>query len=363
MAARDEGGGAFGWLALAAAAAVLIFAAPRRAVNFATPPHGRGVGPHEAGGHALSYAATRPSDIPARGWWAIVKRVVADVSSNRLMTEAAGITFYALLSIFPALAALVSLAGLILDPSVVSKDVSALSGVIPGGGTQVLNDQLTRLTSTTSSSLSIGLVVGLLVSLWSSNQAMKALFDSLNKVYGETEKRGYFKRTVQTLCFTVGGLLFVIIAMALVVVLPIVLGYVGLGGVTDVIVRVVRWPLLLVAVTVFLALVYRYGPSREQAQWRWVSWGSAFAAIAWVIVSLAFSWYVTNFGNYNKTYGSLGAVIGFMTWIWLSALVMLVGAQLDAEMEVQTTADTTTGPPQPIGARGAAAADTVAPAA
>jgi len=153
-----------------------------------------------------------------------------------------------------------------------------------------------------------------------------------------------------------------VIAMACVVALPIALNFVGLGSITEILIRVLRWPLLLVAVAIMLAVIYRYGPSREEARWRWVSWGGAFAAIVWVLVSLAFSWYVAHFGSYNKTYGSLGAAIGFMTWIWISATVVLVGAELDAEMEHQTRRDTTTGAEKPLGARGATKADTVAPA-
>ncbi|HEX3349887.1 MAG TPA: YihY/virulence factor BrkB family protein [Acetobacteraceae bacterium] len=362
MAAKDREGIGFGIATLLAAALVYIATPPRVGVARGTAPAARMPGrrPHGRGGSA-GHDAHAPSEIPARGWWSILKRVVNEVNENRLMTEAAGITFYALLSIFPGLAALVSLAGLVLDPATVTKDVDALAGMIPGGGMDVLHDQLQRLTTTSSGALSIGLVTGLLISLWTSNQAMKALFDSLNKVYGETEKRGYVKRTLLTLAFTIGALLFVVVAMAFVVVLPIVLNFVGLGSVTDLLLRIARWPVLLVAITLFLALVYRYGPSREQAQWRWISWGSVFASVVWVLGSLAFSWYVSSFGSYNETYGSLGAVVGFMTWIWLSSLVILIGGQLDAEMEYQTAVDTTTGPPRPIGQRGAAKADAVAP--
>jgi membrane protein len=154
----------------------------------------------------------------------------------------------------------------------------------------------------------------------------------------------------------------VIIAIAGVVGAPVVLGALGLGGWTDTLVRVLRWPILLVTIGVLLAAIYRYGPSRENAKWRWVSWGAAFATLGWLAVSAAFSWYVANFGNYNKTYGSLGAVIGFMTWIWISSMVVLAGAELDAEIEHQTARDTTTGRPRAMGERGATKADEVAPA-
>lgn len=176
------------------------------------------------------------------------------------------------------------------------------------------------------------------------------MFDSLNVVYDEHEKRSYIRRTLISLAVTLGTLVFVMVVMAAVVALPIALNFVGLGKVTDLLLRVARWPLLLVIVTVMLAVIYRYGPSRTEARWRWVSWGGAFAAIVWVLVSLAFSWYVAHFGSYNKTYGSLGAAIGFMTWIWISATIVLIGAELNAEMEHQTKRDTTTGAEKPLGA-------------
>ena len=301
--------------------------------------------------------ATTPSEIPPRGWLDIAKRLFHKVSENRLMAEAASVTFYALLSIFPALAALVSLYGLVADPTTIADQVSSLSGVLPGGGIDIIVGQAKALASKPSSGLGIGLIIGLATSLWSSNQGMKSLFDALNVVNGEHEKRGFIKLTAITLLFTLGLILFMVLALAAVVALPAFLNVVGLGAVTDFLLRWLRWPLLLVAVGVLLALMYRYGPSREHAQWRWISWGSAFAAVTWVVVSLLFSWYVASFGSYDKTYGSLGAVVGFMTWIWISTTVVLVGAQLDAEMETQTTQDTTTGPERPMGQRGAAPAD------
>ena len=311
-----------------------------------------------AGAGAGRDAAT-PSEIPARGWWAIAKRVAGNVSEDRLLTEAAGITFYALLSLFPALAALVSIYGLFANPASISAQLTALSGVLPGGGMQIISDQVHSLTSHGSGALSFGAVIGLVTSLWSANQGTKAMFDALNVVYKEKEKRGFVLRTAITLAFTVGGILFVVIALAAVVVVPIALNVMGLGGIAAVLLRALRWPALLVVIAVLLAALYRIGPSRAKARWRWISWGSGFAAFAWVIVSLAFSWYVSHFGSYNKTYGSLGAAIGFMTWIWLSATVVLVGAEVNAETEHQTARDTTTGPEKRLGTRGATKADEV----
>lgn len=306
--------------------------------------------------------ATTPSEIPARGWWAIAKRVASNVSEDGLLTQAAAITFYALLSLFPALAALVSIYGLFANPAMIEDQLKALSGVVPGGGMQLITDQVHSLTSNGSGALSVGAAIGLATSLWSANQGTKAMFEALNVAYEEKEKRGFFRLTAITLAFTLGGILFVVIALAAVIAAPIVLNVMGLGGITSTLLSALRWPMLLVVIAVLLACLYRIGPSRERARWRWLTWGSAFAAVAWVVVSLAFSWYVAGFGSYNKTYGSLGAVVGFMTWIWLSATVVLVGAEVNAEMEHQTTHDTTTGPEKPHGMRGATKADQVASA-
>jgi membrane protein len=306
------------------------------------------------------HGAASPTEIPARGWWDIAKRTVSQISDDRVMTEAAGITFYALLALFPALGALISIYGLFADPATINDNLATLSGVIPGGGLDIITDQVKRITAKGTGALGIGAVIGLATSLWSANQAMKAMVDSLNIVYGEKEKRGFFLRLAVTLAFTVAGILFIVLAMIGVVAIPVVLKFVGLGDTLETVLRLARWPVMLLLVGFFLACLYRYGPSREKAQWRWVSWGSGVAALAWIVFSLGFSWYVTNFGNYNETYGSLGAAIGFMTWIWLSSTVVLVGAELDAEMEHQTARDTTTGPERPLGGRGAQMADTVA---
>ena len=303
-----------------------------------------------------------PSEIPARGWWAIAKRVAGNVSSDRLLTEAAAITFYALLALFPALAALVSLYGLFANPATISNNLDAISGVVPGGGMQIITDQVHSLASNGGKALGFGAVLGIATSLWSANQATKALFDALNVVYDETEKRGFLLRTAVTLAFTVGGILFVLLAMAAVVAVPVALNVIGLGGVADLLLRLLRWPVLFIALAALLACIYRFGPSRERARWHWVSWGGGFAAITWVLGSVAFSYYVSHFGSYDKTYGSLGAAVGFLTWIWLSATIVLVGGELNAEMERQTARDTTTGPERSPGGRGATKADAVAPA-
>jgi len=289
---------------------------------------------------AAAPLADSPAQIPARDWWRSVKNVAGDIVAHRILAEAAAVTFYALLAIFPALAALISLYGLFADPSSIGAHLSGLHGVIPAGGMQIITDQIHTLTSTPQKALGFGAITGFLISLWSANAGVKSMFDALNAVYSERETRSFLHLTWLSLCFTIGILCFVILAIAAVIVLPTVLGYVGLGATTDVLLRLLRWPLLVLALGLFLAMVYRYGPSRKKAKWRWVSWGSASASFLWIVASIAFSYYVANFGSYNKTYGSLGAAVGFMTWIWISTIIVLTGAELNAELEQRTQKDT-----------------------
>jgi membrane protein len=304
-------------------------------------------------------SADTPSDIPAPGWKDVILRVYQGISEDRILLVAAGVTFYALLSIFPAIAALISIYGLFADPGTIANQLDTVANVAPGGAIQVLRDEMTRLASRGGTALGVGFLVSLGISLWTTNSGVSAIFDAMNIVYEEKEKRGLIKYYLATLTFTVGAIVFILLAIAVVVLLPVALNFIPLPGGTDLILRIVRWPIIFVLVALALACLYRYGPSRTQSRWRWITWGSAFAAIAWLVVSFLFSWYVANFGSYNKTYGSLGAAVGFMTWIWISIIVVLVGAKLNAEMEHQTAEETTRGEPKPLGARGAKMADTV----
>lgn len=305
--------------------------------------------------------ASTPSEIPARGWKDILYRVYQNVSDHRILALAAGMTFYSLLAIFPALAALVAIYGLFSDPSSITAHLDTLSGLLPGGALDVAKSQLTRVASKGSQALGFAFVVGLVISLWSANAAMKSLFDTLNIVYQEKERRSFIKLNLVSLSFTVAAILFGLLALGAVIALPLALKYLGISEAADLLLRIGRWPALVVVLALALAIIYRYGPSRQMPRWRWITWGSAIAAILWLAASALFSWYTANFGNYNETYGSLGAVIGFMTWLWISAMVILIGAEFDAEMEHQTARDTTTGSPKPMGARGARMADTLGP--
>ena len=262
-----------------------------------------------------------------------------------------------MLALFPAIAALVSIYGLFADPASIQQQLDSVSGVLPGGAVDVIRDQLNRLVAQPRGTLGVSFVIGLVVALWSANGGIKALFDALNVVYGEEEQRSFIRLNAITLAFTVALIGFVLVAMACIVALPVALNY--LPGFMGFILNIVRWPVMLVLVALALAFIYRYGPSRDEPKWRWITWGSTFAALAWLGFSAIFSFYAAHFGSFNKTYGSLGAVIGFMTWMWLSVAVILLGAKLNAETEHQTARDSTEGSPKPLGARGAKMADTI----
>jgi membrane protein len=303
--------------------------------------------------------ADRPAEIPPRGWKDILVRTYRSISEDRVMALAAGVTYYVLLALFPGVAALVSIYGMIADPADIGEFLANLAGTIPSDVIEIMRGQLQHLTAQDQKALGFAFFGGLLASLWSSNAAIKALIDALNVVYGEKERRNFFRLTVLSLTFTACLILFMVLALIGIVVVPAVLDFLHLGRMGEMLINVLRWPAMLAIVMLGLAVIYRYGPCRADARWRWITWGSVAAALLWFIVSMLFSWYASNFGNYNKTYGSLGAVIAFMMWSWLSATIVLMGGELNAEIEHQTAKDSTTGQPKPLGARGARMADTV----
>lgn len=278
--------------------------------------------------------ADKPSEFPARRWKDITLRVYRGIADDRILANAAAVAFYALLALFPAIAALVSIYGLFADPASIEQHLDSVSGILPGGAVDVIRDQLNRLAAQPRGALGVSFIVGLIVSLWSANGGIKALFDALNVVYGEKEKRSFVRLNAISLAFTAGMIVFLIFALAGIVALPVALNY--LPGFVGQVLNYARWAALLVIVALALGCMYRYGPSCTEPRWRWISWGSAFAALAWLGFSAIFSYYAANFANFNKTYGSLGAVIGFMMWLWLSVAVILVGAELNAQAEDPT---------------------------
>ncbi|MGH6989942.1 MAG: YihY/virulence factor BrkB family protein [Stellaceae bacterium] len=272
-------------------------------------------------------------------WVQILTRTVHEFSDDRIMAEAAAITYYSLLAIFPAIASLISIWGFFANPAVVRSDLANLDGIIPGGMMQVLGNEMKRVAGQGSSALSIGFFVGLAVSLWFASSGMKAVFDSLNIVYSQKEERGFFRLSGIALLFTLGWLVIFLIALGAVILLPVVLSNVGVSRLSGSIIPIFRWPGMLVIMMLGLAVLYHYGPSHRLPRLRWITWGNVMASLLWLGGSLLFTWYVANFGTYNRTYGSLGAAIGFMTWMWISAMVILLGAELDSEIQHQAEID------------------------
>lgn len=298
-------------------------------------------------------AANKPE--PRQAWRKIVWRFIEQFSDHRILSVAAGVAFYTLLAIFPGIGALISLYGLFADPASVSSHLAFLAGLLPGGAVDIIHDQIIRLAAQPPASLGFGFFLGLGVALWSASAGMKALFDAMNVVYGQKETRGFVKLSALALLFTLGGLALLIAALGAVVALPIIFNVVGLGGLSEILMRILRWPILFALTALSLEVLYRHGPDHQKATAPQGAWGSVLAALLWVAASVMFSWYVQNFGSYNRTYGSLGAVIGFMTWIWLSATIFLLGAELNAESGRRKIArDPTTAEGIKGGAKGAA---------
>ena len=308
--------------------------------------------------------ADRPSDIPAKGWKDILWRVWQQQGEDNISIIAGGVAYYALLALFPAIAALVSLFGLIADPTTIEAQIANLEDLMPAEALQILSDQARSVASAPSNGLGWGLIIGLLLTLWSASRGTNSLITALNIAYGESEKRNFFYLILLSYGLTVAALLFVILTLALIVAVPAAINLLGLNETPIAIAAgFARWPILAIAVMFALGVLYRVAPSRRDAKWRWVSWGAVAATALWLLGSAGFSLYVSNFGSYNETYGSVGAVVILLLWFNVSAYVILLGAELNAEVEHQTARDTTVsendGAERPMGERGARMADSV----
>src|SRR5262249_9631741 len=276
---------------------------------------------------------------------------------------AAGVAFYSLLAVFPAIAAGVSCYALFADAGTISKHLSSTAGIVPAGTLDLLSNEITRIAAKSDGKLTLGFVFGLGVALWTANAGMKSMFDALNVIYDEEEKRGLIRLNLVSLFLTVCAIAAAGLAIGLVVVFPLLLAALGLTSLDYPAIGYLRWPTMFLLILFGLAVLYRYGPSRRRAKWGWLTLSSGFPALAGLAVSPLCSWYLGHFTDYNATYGALGAVVGMMMWMWLSATVVLVGAELNSEVEHQTAQDSTVGPVNPLGARGAVMADTVGRAA
>jgi membrane protein len=298
-----------------------------------------------------------PLQIPWTGWKDILWRTYERTGEDRLLATAAGVVFFGLLAVFPAITALVSCYGLFANPATIGANLQTLALMLPEGSFQIVQDQIARVLMKGNTALGATFLFGLALAIWSANAGVKAVIDALNVVYEEREKRSFIRLNLLSLAFTTGGIAALLLMVSAVVAVPLALDHVGLAPEGRTIVSLARWPLLLVILLTALALLYRFGPSRRPARWEWLSVGTLAAALLWIAGSSVLSWYLSNFANYDATYGSLGAAIGLMMWMWMSAIIVLCGAELNSEIEHQTALDSTVGRPKPLGSRGAVMAD------
>lgn len=303
--------------------------------------------------------AEKPSDITRRGWKDVALRVKDQLKEDNVTLMAAGVAFYAMLAIFPALIAALTIYGLVADPQDVTQQVGELTQPLPDDAAGLIEGALEGATGAAAGGLTIGLIASVGAALWTASGGMNGLIKGINTAYDERETRGFLKLRGLALLLTLGAIVVGLVAIGLIAVVPALLGNIGLGDEAAAALQWGRWPLLALLVITGLAIIYRFAPDRDAPQLRWVSWGAVIATVLWLIASGLFSLYVTNFGNYEATYGALAGVIILLLWLFLTSFVILLGAEINAEMERQTRKDTTKGAVDPMGRREAYAADTV----
>ena len=301
-------------------------------------------------------SARWPLQIPWRGWRDILGRTWVSFNEDQIMTRAGAVTFFGLLALFPAVSVFVSLYGVFADVHDAEKQVVALASIAPHPAVVFLGEQMLRVSKDHPPQVTPAFALGVVLAIWSANSGIMALINALNAAYGEVEKRSWLRLTLHGLVFTVGALAFTLFTIGSIVAFPLLLPGVRRAAAWF---DLLRWPALVVVGGVALSVIYRYGPSRAHARWRWVTTGSALVSLAWVGASVLFSWYVSTLGHYDRIYGPFAAAAGAMMWLWISTVILLFGAELNAQIEHQTAVDSTTGPPMPPGLRGAAVADTV----
>ena len=303
--------------------------------------------------------ADRPTEVPRRGWKDIFSRVRLESKRDNVTLLSAGVAFYSLLAMVPAMIAGISIYGLVSDPADVERQVVESLRAAPDEVRQLISTQLSSIAENSGGAALVATIIGIAVALWSASSGLEKLMTAINVAYDEEETRGFVKRKLMALGFTLGAIVFLSVAFTVIALLPPILADTGLGATGRIIAGSVRWVVLLGGMMLALAVVYRYAPDRDDARWRWVTPGAVVAALLWIISSVGFSIYTANFGKYNETYGTLAAVVVVMLWLFLTVLAVIVGAELNAELERQTLRDTTEGRPRPLGRRGAYAADTV----
>jgi membrane protein len=271
--------------------------------------------------------------IPWAGWKEILRHVYVRIGDDRLFPTGASVVFFGLLAVFPAITALVSCYGLFADPATIGANLQNLALMLPDGAFQIVQDQISRVISKGNTQLGATFMFGLGLAIWSANAGVKAVIDALNVAYETREQRGFLKLNLISLTFTIGGIVAVLLMVGAVVAFPLALDHIGLAPEGQFTVSLARWPLLFVVLVFALGVLYRLGPSRRAARWEFLSAGTLAAAALWIVGSSLLSWYLSNFANYDATYGSLGAAIGLMMWMWMSAIVVLCGAELNSEIE------------------------------
>jgi membrane protein len=303
-------------------------------------------------------AAKQPTEIPPRGWLQVAKRGWKEAKADNVPLLAAGVAFYAFLAIFPALIALVSIYGLFADPATIADQMKSVTEALPPAARQVITDQVTTLASRRAA-LSIGLAISIVIALWSASGGISNLLTAVNVAYDEEEKRGFVKKRLMSLGLTIAAIVFMVIMLGIVAVLPALLKSVFGTGALRWVFQILGWLILVVLVTVALAVIYRLGPDRDAPRMKWVSAGAIIATVIWLIASIGFSIYSSTFGNYAKTYGVFAGIVVLLFWLWITGYAILLGAEINAESEQQTIADTTKGKEEPLGERGAIKADSV----
>ncbi len=301
--------------------------------------------------------AESPTRIPAKGWKDIAFRVKDEMADDHVGLIAAGVAFYTLLALFPAITAMLAIGGLLVEPSQIVDQLRNVTQIMPENVADIILKQAQDVAGSQNAGLGLAAVLGIGLAIYSASKGVGSLIEGLNVAYDEDETRGFFWLKLVTLGLTVTLILGVVGALFLLTVIPLALTFVQLGGAAEVIVTGISWLLMLALIMLALAMLYRYGPDRDRPEWRWASLGSVIACLAWVAATAGFAIYAANFGSYNESFGSLGGVIVLLMWLWISAYVVLMGAELNAEIEAQTRYDTTVGPDAPMGARGAQKAD------
>lgn len=284
-----------------------------------------------------------------------------DAKAHQVPLLAAGVAFYAFLAIFPALIAVVTIYGLFADPSAIAQQLNSLATALPEQGRQVVTDQVTTLTTRGRQTLGIGLIISIIIALWSASAAVSNLMTAINIAYDEEEERGFVKKRLLSLGLTLGAIVFMVIMLGLVAVLPPLLRAIFGTGPLRWVLQVIGWLVVVVLVASVLAIIYRIAPDRDAPRMAWVSVGAAVATVIWLVASIGFSIYTATFGNYAKTYGVFAGIVVLLFWLWLTMYAILLGAEINAEAEEQTVADTTKRPEEPLGERRAVRADSIPP--